>query len=151
ARLNAGAAGIAELLKTERLKLAVDRLAYFSHWITPVGAPRRYDTRFFLAVAPEEQEALHDNQETIHHVWISPAEALERYRKGRLKMRTPTIKTLEDFVRYPTTSALVSAMRARTDIQAILPRINARGERLLPGDPRYDAPDTVGRRGPWKM
>ena len=116
-----------------------------------MGAPRRYDTRFFLAVAPEEQEALHDNRETIHHLWMSPAEALQRYRERRLKLRTPTIKTLEDFVRYPTLSGLVKEMKSRTDIQAILPRINARGERLLPGDPRYDAPDVIGRRGPWKM
>jgi hypothetical protein len=135
--------------EAENLTLAVDRLAYFSHWITPVGAPRRYDTRFFIAAAPEEQEALHDNQETIHHVWISPAEALERNGSKGFKMRTPTVCTLQDFVRYPTSSTLIAAMRARTEIPTILPRINARGERILPGDPRYE--QAGKERGAWEI
>ncbi|MGZ5260685.1 MAG: NUDIX hydrolase, partial [Burkholderiales bacterium] len=60
-RLNAGEDILAEMLQQEGLQLAVDRLTYFSHWITPVTAPRRYDTRFFVAVAPHGQEALPDN------------------------------------------------------------------------------------------
>ena len=35
------------LLREEGLKLPLKQMTYFSHWITPVGAPRRYDTRFF--------------------------------------------------------------------------------------------------------
>jgi 8-oxo-dGTP pyrophosphatase MutT (NUDIX family) len=74
-RLNAGEEVLADLLQSEDLTLAVDRLTYFSHWITPVGAPRRYDTRFFVATAPHDQEALPDNVEAIHHVWVSPGSA----------------------------------------------------------------------------
>ncbi len=138
AEINEKRLGIVPLLKAERLRFAADRLTYFSNWITPVGAPRRYDTKFFVAAAPAEQEALHDNHETIHHVWISPAEALEHNRSGKFKMRTPTVRTLEEFVEYATTGALIAAMQARTNIPAILPRLNARGERILPGDPRYE-------------
>jgi 8-oxo-dGTP pyrophosphatase MutT (NUDIX family) len=60
------------------LRLALDRMTYFSHWITQLGAPRRFTTRFFAAVAPDGQTASHDTTETIHHLWIRPGEALSR-------------------------------------------------------------------------
>lgn len=150
AQVNGGERAFVDVLRAEGLQLAVDRLAYFSHWITPVGAPRRYDTRFFVAAAPGEQDALHDNRETIHHVWMAPGAALDRHRRGEYKMRSPTVKTLEDFAAYDTAERLIAAMRERRDIPAILPRINERGERVLPGDPRYEAAARPGSQGEWK-
>ena len=149
-KLNAGDDVLAAMLESENLTLAVDRLTYFSHWITPVGAPRRYDTRFFVAVAPQGQEALPDNVEAIHHVWVKPGHALERYHSGEFKMRTPTLRTLEQFAAFATTSALIAALREQKHIPAILPRINPNGERLLPGDPGYDAIAAAEAQGRWK-
>ncbi|MGE5526464.1 MAG: hypothetical protein ACM3SS_22335, partial [Rhodospirillaceae bacterium] len=88
--------------------------------------------------------------ETIHHVWISPGEALDRFRSGEFKMRTPTVKTLEAFAAYASAPALIAAMRTRRDIPAILPRINERGERLMPGDPGYESAGESGEPGVWK-
>lgn len=150
ADLNAGKCGLLEVVREEGLRLATDRLTYFSHWITPVGAPRRYDTRFFVAEAPEEQDALHDNRETIHHLWMAPGAALDRHRSGEFKMRTPTVTTLADFAQYDSVDTLIEAMRARRDIPAILPRISERGERIMPGDPRYEAAGRPGAAGSWK-
>ncbi len=149
-RLNAGEDILAEILERERLRLAVDRLTYFSHWITPVTAPRRYDTRFFAAVAPEGQEALPDNVEAIHHVWLHPRVAVERHRAGEYNMRTPTIRTLEQFAAFDTTDALIAHLRARPVAPAILPRIGPAGERLLPGDPGYDEVASAEAQGLWK-
>jgi 8-oxo-dGTP pyrophosphatase MutT (NUDIX family) len=149
-RLNVGEDLFGAMLERESLTLAVDRLTYFSHWITPVGAPRRYDTRFFVAVAPHDQEALPDNVEAIHHVWVSPGQALDRYRSGEFKMRTPTLRTLEHFQAFETTTALITALREQRAIPAILPRINLKGERLLPGDPGYDEIAAAEAQGRWK-
>jgi 8-oxo-dGTP pyrophosphatase MutT (NUDIX family) len=148
--LNAGTRSFVDVLREEDLHLAIDSLTYFSHWITPVGAPRRYDTRFFVTRAPAEQDALHDNRETIHHMWMSPRGALEGHRRGELKMRTPTVTTLQDFARYDSADALIGAMRERRDIPAILPRITERGERVMPGDPRYERIQPQEGHGQWK-
>lgn len=149
-KLNAGEQELADMLEPEDLQLAVERLTYFGHWITPVNAPRRYDTRFFVGVAPEGQEALPDNVEAIHHVWVRPRDAIERYRSGEYKMRTPTIRTLEKISPFDTADDLIEALRAQRAIPAMLPRIGPKGERLLPGDPGYDDIAAAEAQGKWK-
>jgi 8-oxo-dGTP pyrophosphatase MutT (NUDIX family) len=128
----------AALARSEGLRLATDRLLYFGHWITPVGVPRRYDTRFFLAVAPEGQEAQHDNHETTAHAWMRPQEALDLCAKEMLNMRFPTIKTLERFASCSTAAQLVAEISSAGDVQTRLPRITKDGKTLLPGDPGYE-------------
>ena len=70
-------------------------LAYFSHWITPPSEPRRYDTHFFLARAPQDQAGAADAYETHDGIWIAPQEALARYKERKLHLVYPTIKHLE--------------------------------------------------------
>ena len=126
------------IVRCEGLLLAVDRLLYFGHWITPVESPRRYDTRFFLAVAPEQQEVAHDNRETIASIWVRPEEALDLCSRELLNMRTPTIKTLERFAACTTCAELVTAVTSSPVVRALLPRVTSDGRTLLPGDPGYD-------------
>ena len=148
--LNRGAHSLLEILRGERLVLAADQLIYFSHWITPASAPRRYDARFFVAVAPPAQVPSHDDKETIAHAWVSPADALDRHKQGTFKMRFPTMRTLEEFAAYDTTDSLLRAMRAKRDIPDILPRISKQGLRLLPGEPGYEEIAAHEPQRPWK-
>lgn len=143
-----GRRGLLEVVRAERLRLAVDNMHYFGHWITPEGAPRRYDTRFFLAAAPPNQTPLHDDRETIANVWLRPAEALERAEAGDLMMLPPTVSSLRAISRFDTTEAALTAATQITDVPAILPRVVAYdgGWRIeLPGDliDHYD-PGTTG-------
>ncbi len=126
------------LLRNEGLALEVDALVYFAHWITPPGAPRRYDTRFFAAYAPAGQEPAHDNEETIESVWMSPREGVERHEAGTFKLMTPTIHTLRLFAKYTTADELLTALRALPDVPCMAPRIDKTGRRLLPGEPGYN-------------
>ena len=135
--LNAGRMSFLEFCEREGLRLAAERLTYFSHWITPVGAPRRYDTRFFACIAPADQHPLHDAKELVDTVWVSPHHALERDRAGTLSLRTPTIATLKELGACADCSSLMRALGAQRDIRAILPVIGAEGERLLPGEAGY--------------
>ena len=138
-RLNAGSKGALEALcEREGWRLATDRLAYVARWITPVGTPARYDTRFFVALAPEHQEALHDGRETVECQWVRPEEALRRHRAGHMPMISPTLKNLEELRGYRSASELVAEKAARDPrtIPTILPRMLGRADRLADLDER---------------
>lgn len=141
AAVDAGRRRLVEIARDEGLVLDVASTYYFSHWITPVGAPRRYDTRFFVAAAPPNQTPLPDNRETVASLWIEPADALARAERGEMEMIFPTIKNLEAIRRFETSGELLDAARSIDEVPAILPRItaDAHGMRiLLPGDAGYE-------------
>ena len=137
----AGDRRLVELCGEENLMLAADRIHYFSHWITPMGPPRRYDTRFFVAQAPPEQVPLEDRRETVASLWVRPLDALERHRNGELDMIFPTIRNLEAIGRFSAAAELLSAAAAIESVPTILPRVVRDGDGMrivLPGDPLYD-------------
>lgn len=142
-RLNAGEAVFTELLAAEHLQLAADTLTYFAHWITPVGLPRRYDTRFFMAEAPAGQEPTQDERETIAAEWVSPGTALSRHQRGEFEMRTPTVRTLETFAEHDTVSGLRARLAAQREVPVVQPRIAKDGRRILPGEDGYDEAGTA--------
>jgi len=110
--IDSGGRGLVDVCREESLRLAVDAIHYFAHWITPRGAPLRYDTRFFVAVAPPEQEPLHDDRETIASLWIRPADALERSRHGDFELIHPTMRSLEAIGAFESAADLVDAVAA---------------------------------------
>lgn len=125
-RINGREAGaFEEMCAKQELLLAADHLAYVSHWITPRNLPKRFDTRFFVARAPAEQEALHDGVETVESAWIRPEVALERVESGGLNLISPTFKNLEAISGFGSTEALLEAKRAvdPATIPAIRPRM----------------------------
>ena len=104
--LEKGERTLAEICRAESLRLPTDRMHYCSHWITPAGNPRRFDTRFFVAAAPSAQVPLHDESETIANEWMRPADALARFTFIR-----PTKFSLEAIAPYATTAELLAAFR----------------------------------------
>ncbi|MEY4158106.1 MAG: hypothetical protein RL743_601 [Actinomycetota bacterium] len=138
-----GSLGLHELCDRESLRLATDSIRYVSHWITPKGEVRRFDTRFFLARAPQAQDPLHDDGETIESLWVSPTEALERFKRGELAMIPPTIRNLEFLVPHDTADeALAAAMKVGIP-PAIIPRLRVNDEGkvtavVMPDEPGYD-------------
>jgi 8-oxo-dGTP pyrophosphatase MutT (NUDIX family) len=140
-KLNAGDVGFLDACREEGICLAVDRLHYFSHWITPELAPKRYDTRFFVAALPPDQVPVHDDFETVDTVWVRPADALRRAREGQFDVIFPTMKNLQAIGRFKTSSELLRAASAVERVPTILPRVvsDEYGFRiLLPGDPGYE-------------
>ncbi|OGB25561.1 MAG: hypothetical protein A3I66_23250 [Burkholderiales bacterium RIFCSPLOWO2_02_FULL_57_36] len=139
-RVAAGELAFDALCDAHDLTLALDRIAYFGHWITPMGAPRRFDTRFFVAVAPEEQSASHDNNETIANAWMRPADVLERHRTGQIDMMFATVKTVEMLARFAGTDMLMKHIRNVDAIPTYIPRVStSRSGRkvLIQGDYAY--------------
>lgn len=139
--VDSGERRLIEICEMEGLRLDVDRIHYFSHWITPEGPPRRYDTRFFVAAAPPEQVPLHDDRETIANLWVRPQDALERHQRGELDLILPTIRNLMAIGRFDRSVDLLAHAQQISNVPAILPRIvhDEGGMRiLLPDDPGYD-------------
>ncbi|GAC1405058.1 MAG: NUDIX hydrolase [Candidatus Velthaea sp.] len=104
------------------LKTLVDgpAMRYFSRWITPVAEPRRFDARFFVARAPQDQIAEADSFETEDGEWLTPSGALARYRAGSLRLIFPTIKHLERLETYSSVDELLE-FAAKKSIVPVLP------------------------------
>ncbi|MFK7897316.1 MAG: NUDIX domain-containing protein [Myxococcota bacterium] len=125
-QMNSGEAGRLEALCLDQnVRLAADQLAYVSHWITPVDQPKRFNTRFFVARAPAEQEALHDGHETVESLWIRPEAVLKGFSEGQFNLISPTLSNLESISGFETTEALLEAKRQidPASIPTILPRL----------------------------
>lgn len=137
-----GNLSLAELCRREKLRLAVDSIRYVSHWITPVGEKRRFDTRFFVAVVPSSQDPLHDDKETIASLWVTPTDALARAKRGELAMIPPTIANLEFLAPHHSSRDAVEAAQRIGVPTPILPklRFDADGRVVgivFPDDPAY--------------
>ncbi|MFM7062142.1 MAG: NUDIX hydrolase [Actinomycetes bacterium] len=145
--VDSGSRRLVEVLRDEELRIDAAGIHYFSRWITPLGAPRRYDTRFFVAAAPPEQEPLHDDHEVVASRWFTPAEALRRHDEGEITMIFPTVRTLVALDRFDSAVAALDHARSLPRVDAVLPlmRESPDGIRIvLPGDPEdtggtYDA------------
>lgn len=137
-QLNAGTVTIQQIADRENLRLATDRIAYWSHWITPVGEPRRYDTRFFVTHAPERQTAGHDDWELTSSAWVTPREAIERAIRREWMIIFPTLVNLKSLGRHSTADAAV-AWAAAQPIPLPVNQPKVFGDRVvLPGDEGYD-------------
>jgi len=102
----------AELVIEGGLELATDLLVPFAHWITPKPRPRRFDTYFYLAPAPEAQEALHDGAEAVDSIWVEPARAAADGMAKRVKMIFATRFNLLKLARSRSREIAFAAARA---------------------------------------
>jgi 8-oxo-dGTP pyrophosphatase MutT (NUDIX family) len=141
--LLAGRITFPQIIHRENLRLALDELAYFAHWVTPEIETRRFDTRFFIARAPDGQTPIHDEGETSHSEWVEPAAAIERCQAGLISLPPPTWTTLGMLARFDSIDAIFE-WALQKPIPRVQPRFEKRGDRTLlfyPGDPLYPSVD----------
>ena len=115
-------------------------LVPYSRWITPEGVRIRFDTRFFLAAAPEGAEPRIDGAEIVDACWFTPRDALAAFDAGQVKLVFPTLKHLDQIAKFPSAAALLRAARGR-EVQPVQPRIVGTGEQariVLPGEAGYE-------------
>lgn len=138
-----GAVDLRALCHQHDLRPATEALAWMSRWITPVGeSSRRFDTRFFVTVAPPGQISRHDDNETIASAWVAPADALRRAAQRELLMMPPTIKSLEFLLAHSDAATAMESARHVGRPEPIQPRLrrDADGKITgvsLPGDDDY--------------
>ena len=137
--LNRSEKGIAEFLTTFGLELACDRLLPFAHWITPDMMPKRFDTHFYVAVAPEDHIAAHDGGESVDSVWINPNDAVKEADDGKRTVIFPTrMNLLKLGENASVAQALETAKGAK--IVTVLPKVEKRGDAgvlIIPAEAGY--------------
>jgi 8-oxo-dGTP pyrophosphatase MutT (NUDIX family) len=138
AALSARGGDFAALLAEDGLQVDVSGLRFFAHWITPEREKKRFDTRFFLARAPERQSAHHCDIESSEGEWITPERAFERYRAREIELVPPTIASLERLCDFDTVDDALAAFET-APVTCILPKILIGDEVVIlyPGDSDY--------------
>ncbi|SDZ95988.1 NUDIX domain-containing protein [Variovorax sp. YR216] len=139
ATVEEGGDAMLRLCERHGWRLAVDQLAYFSHWLTPPGMPRRFDTRFFVALAPPAQSARPDGRETVEHLWLRPVEALDPARG--LRLMNVQRRILEQLATFGTALDCMAHARGLDEVRLVMPRLaeGPGGRRPVnPGEPAYE-------------
>ena len=144
--LHAGECTFAGLCRDFGLRLAADRLFYIGHWVTPLGLPKRFDTRFFLAVLPPGQASLHDSVETLDHVWLPPAVAMAPQNSRRLLKVTRNV--IELVGRFEDMEALLAWARSPREVPMVMQRRAMGRDGLRSLAPHEPAFAEVGRLDP---
>jgi 8-oxo-dGTP pyrophosphatase MutT (NUDIX family) len=120
-------AAVRELAEEAAIEVPADELVAYSRWITPRVVPIRFDTRFYLALAPAHSPPRPDGSETVDAGWFAPPEALERHHAGELPLVFPTIKHLESLVDFASAAEALEAARRR-EVKPVEPRVEGEGD-----------------------
>lgn len=127
------------LVEAHGLVLALDALVHFGHWITPDIMPKRFDTHFYIAIAPDEQTARHDGRETTDAVWLGPQEALDMEAAGDATIIFPTRMNLGKLAQAKTAKTAIDTFSAQP-VVTVLPSV----EKTEQGEPCLRIPKEAG-------
>jgi 8-oxo-dGTP pyrophosphatase MutT (NUDIX family) len=143
-----GTMPLRQLIEGERLRLALDALVPFAHWVTPPIDTRQFDTRFYMTRVPPDQTPAHDETETTHSGWMRPSDALARATAGDIVLPPPTWTTLRELERFASVDAALAWAATRRIVRRMPQLVEDESRRMLiiPGDPLH--PDAAGEELP---
>ncbi len=118
------------MLEAESLVLACEELVPFAHWITPTFMPKRFDTYFYLAIAPPQQIALHDGREMVDSVWLRPADALAQAAAGSRTIVPATLLNVGKLGFSSTVAEALAVARAKP-VVTVQPELVEQAEGIL--------------------
>ncbi len=117
----------ADFLRQHDLQADCAALSFYAHWITPEMMPKRFDTHFFIAAAPEGQAGLHDGREMVDSIWLRPKDAIKDGETGKRQVIFPTRMNLSLIAECENVAQAMAATRARK-IVTVLPKVDNSGE-----------------------
>ncbi len=133
--------GARELAEEGGVEIGPEALLPWSRWITPDLVPRRFDTRFYVALAPPHCKPEPDHVEMDDARWISPRAALDADEADTMELSFPTVRHLEDLLPHADADAVLTAAETIV-VEPILPKVIGTEESfevVLPGEPGYPA------------
>ena len=137
------------------MTLQTRQLLPWTRWITPrmpAVSSKRFDTRFFVAEVPADQEARHDDFETTASAWLQPKLALQQYWDRQIELAPPQIMSLAHLSRHASVRSVMEEARQRLPPVIFPESYDEAGERLIcyPGDPLHSVP-TLAMPGPTRV
>jgi 8-oxo-dGTP pyrophosphatase MutT (NUDIX family) len=140
--VHGGRVTLRALVDREGLRLALDTLLLFAHWVTPPVDTRQFDTRFFVTRVPPEQTPAHDDTETTHSTWMTPAVAIAQSIDQEIVLPPPTWTTMRELERFRTVDEALTWARHRRVVRRQPVMLDEDGHRVLlvPGDPGHPDP-----------
>ncbi len=141
-----------DIVARQNAKLPLGDISLFGHWITPERAPKRFDTHFFIAAAPEGVEPKCDGDETVSLEWVRPVDAIARAEGGENTIIFPTLMNLRMLAKSTDVASALADTRART-VFTVMPRVEKRPDGLVVvipaeagyGVTEYAAPEVAGK------
>jgi 8-oxo-dGTP pyrophosphatase MutT (NUDIX family) len=142
--VHGGRMPLRSVIEREHLRLALDTLVLFAHWVTPPIDTRQFDTRFFMTRVPPHQTPAHDDTETTHSVWMTPAVAIAQSLNHEIVLPPPTWSTLRELEPFGSVEEALAWARQRRVVSRMPLLFEQDGRRMLvvPGDPLH--PDAAG-------
>ena len=131
-----------DIVNREGLALDGARVHYVAQWVTPLGPPRRYDTRFFVTAMPAGQVPLHDDDEAVHHKWVRAADALDANDTGEMVMMTPTLSMLQRLARFSSVDEALAAAAGASRALMTSSSASATTSKATSGSPTRTIPTT---------
>ncbi|RQP22977.1 MBL fold metallo-hydrolase [Piscinibacter terrae] len=144
--IHRGEKTLLDLHRETGVRLDLREVAYLSHWLTPLGRAKRFDTRFFIAAAPHGQVARHDGTEMTAHRWMRIPDALAE--GDALKLMGPTRATLMSLAHFKTVAEVMAWARSPREVPRIFPRIGEGAQGQRPVMPDEHAWAELGRLDP---
>ena len=144
----AGEESFLNLIRQMGARLDLDAMHPFAHWITPIMAPRRYDTHFRLCGLTTELTAISDGTETVSAEWIRPKDALDLAKAGQRKVLFPTRLNLQMLGESGSVEEAIEAARSRT-IVTVSPRMEVRPDGrylVIPPEAGYGVAEELASR-----
>lgn len=123
-KLQQNSVSFEQVLQQLNITIKLDEIVFYDHWVTPEGAPIRFDTRFFLSTVDNQQELLHDNKETDQSCWIKAEEVLALYDQGEVKLMPVTHVQLKRLSNFKSVSQLIDYAKKEINIKPTLPVLN---------------------------
>jgi 8-oxo-dGTP pyrophosphatase MutT (NUDIX family) len=128
--LEAREVSFTEFLTRRALVLRTDLLRPWATWVTPVFEPRRYNTRFFVAVMPEGQITRDVSSESDQVLWMTVRDAIRAVDEREVLMLPPTYCTCLELFEYGAPADVLAAAAGR-DLTPVQP------EAVRDGDGAY--------------
>lgn len=129
--LEAGRIGMADIAERENLRLALDCFVPFAHWITPHHMPKRFDTHFFIAAAPQDHILQHDGKEAVDSIWINPGRAIADADAGHRTVIFPTRLNLLKAAQASSVAEALDHARSSAVVSVLPERVKRDGKVYL--------------------